>query len=179
MNGYSITNVEREKHMSKLDGATVYVELERAGGGRIEIYSREATKEEALRMFDSASNDRRAIEDDLASRLAAEVKADLLCAGYFFVDGDKDAHEDVAFPISHAVAAISEHFGIEVETLERALEPANIAALTSVKEAELAAFCKDHPEIMASAEAAGERHRAVQAALAEELAHELEGEVKH
>ncbi|WP_125469826.1 hypothetical protein [Caballeronia telluris] len=159
--------------MSKLDGATVYVELERAGGGRIEIYSREATKEEALRMFDSASNDRRAIEDDLASRLAAEVKGDLLCAGYFFVDGDKDAHEDVAFPISHAVAAISEHFGIEVETLERALEPANLAALTSVKEAELAAFCKDHPE------AAGERHRAVQAALAEELAHELEGEVKH
>ncbi|SAL84775.1 hypothetical protein AWB67_06764 [Caballeronia terrestris] len=27
MNGHSITNVEREKHMSKLDGATVYVEL--------------------------------------------------------------------------------------------------------------------------------------------------------
>ncbi|MDR5755254.1 MULTISPECIES: hypothetical protein [unclassified Caballeronia] len=102
-------------------------------------------RKEALRMFDSASNDRRAIEDDLASRLAAEVKGDLLCAGYFFVDGDRDAHVDVAFPISHAVAAISEHFGIEVETLELALEPANIAALTSARDAEVAAFSSSIP----------------------------------
>ncbi|MDR5755222.1 MULTISPECIES: hypothetical protein [unclassified Caballeronia] len=179
MNGYSITNVEGEKHMSKLDGATVYVELERAGGGRVEIYSREATKEEALRIFDSASNDRRAIEDDLASRLAAEFKGDLLCAGYFFVDGKKDAHEDVAFPVSHAVAAISEHFGIEAETLERALEPANIAALTSERDAEVAAFFKEHPEVMVGAEAFRERHVAVQAALAAELVIELEDQVKH
>ncbi|WP_250522873.1 MULTISPECIES: hypothetical protein [unclassified Caballeronia] len=44
--------------MSKLDGAIIYVELERAGTGRVEIYSREATKEEALQMFESARNDR-------------------------------------------------------------------------------------------------------------------------
>jgi hypothetical protein len=130
-------------------------------------------------MFESASNDRRALEDDLASRLAAEVKGDLLCAGYFFVDGNRDAHENVAFPILHAVAAISEHFGIEAETLERALAPSNIAAVTSARDAELAAFLKDHPEIMPGAEAARGRHSAVQAALAEELATELEGEVRH
>jgi hypothetical protein len=64
-----------EEHMSKLDGAIIYVELERAGTGRVEIYSREATKEEALQMFESVSNDRRAIEDDLASRVAAESRA--------------------------------------------------------------------------------------------------------
>jgi hypothetical protein len=165
--------------MSKLDGAIVYVELERAGTGRVEIYSREATKEEALRMFESASKDRRAIEDDLASRVAAEVKGDLLCAGYFFVEGGKDAHEDVAFPTVHAVSAISEHFGVDAETLERALEPANVAALNSAKDAELASFLKEHPEMLAGAEAFRERHGNVQAALAAELALELEGEVKH
>jgi hypothetical protein len=165
--------------MSKLDGAIVYVELERAGTGRVEIYSREATKEEALRMFESASKDRRAIEDDLASRVAAEVKGDLLCAGYFFVEGGKEAHEDVAFPILHAVAAISEHFGIDAETLERALEPANVAALSSARDAELASFLNDHPELLAGAEAIREKHGNVQAALAAELAIELQGEVRH
>jgi hypothetical protein len=165
--------------MSKLDGAIIYVELERAGTGRVEIYSREATKEAALQMFESASNDRRAIEDDLASRVAAEVKGDLLCAGYFFVEGGKEAHEDVAFPILHAVAAISEHFGIDVETLERALEPANVAALSSARDAELASFLNDHPELLAGAEAIREKHGNVQAALAAELAIELQGEVRH
>ncbi|SAK99248.1 hypothetical protein AWB76_07682 [Caballeronia temeraria] len=165
--------------MSKLDGAIVYVELERAETGRVEIYSREATKGEALRMFGSASNDRRAIEDDLASRVAAEVKGDLLCAGYFFVEGGKDAHEDVAFPIVHAVAAISEHFGVDAETLERALEPANVAALSAARDAELASFLNDHPEMLAGAEAIREKHGNVQAALAAELAIELQGEVMH
>ncbi|WP_250490952.1 hypothetical protein [Caballeronia sp. INML2] len=165
--------------MSKLDGAIIYVELERAGTGRVEIYSREATKEAALQMFESASNDRRAIEDDLASRVAAEVKGDLLCAGYFFVEGGKEAHEDVAFPILHAVAAISEHFGIDAETLERALEPANVAALSSARDAELASFLNDHPELLAGAEAIREKHGNVQAALAAELAIELQGEVRH
>lgn len=165
--------------MSELDGATMYVELELAGIGRVELYSGEATKEEALRMFGSARKDRRAIEDDLASRVAAEVKGDLLCAGYFFVEGGKDAHEDVAFPILHAVAAISEHFGVDAETLDRALEPANVAALSSARDAELASFLKDHPEVLAGAEALREKHGNVQAALAAELANELKGEVRH
>jgi hypothetical protein len=140
---------------------------------------RDATKEEALRMFESASKDLRAVEDDLASRVAAEVKGDLLCAGYFFVEGGKVADEDVAFPILHAVAAISEHFGIDADTLERALEPANLAALRSARDAELASFLKDHPEILAGSEALREKHGNVQAALAAELAIELEGQVKH
>ncbi|WP_250491076.1 hypothetical protein [Caballeronia sp. INML2] len=130
-------------------------------------------------MFESASNDRRAIEDDLASRVAAEVKGDLLCAGYFFVEGGKEAHEDVAFPIVHAVAAVSEHFGVDAETLDRALEPGNVAALSSARDAELASFLKDHPEILAGAKALREKHGNVQAALAAELANELKGEVRH
>jgi len=165
--------------MSKLDGAIIYVELERAGTGRVEIYSREATKEEALQMFESARYDRRAIEDDLASRVAAEVKGDLLCAGYFFVENGKDAHEDVAFPIVHAVAAVSEHFGVDAETLDRALEPANVAALSSARDAELASFLKAHSEMLAGAEAFRGKHGNVRAALAAELALELEGEVRH
>ncbi|MDR5826130.1 hypothetical protein [Caballeronia sp. LZ043] len=111
--------------------------------------------------------------------VAAEVKGDLLCAGYFFIEGGKEAHENVAFPILHAVAAISEHFGIDAETLERALEPANVAALGSARDAELASFLEDHPEILAGAEAFREKHGHVQAALAAELAIELKGEVKH
>ncbi|SAL51265.1 hypothetical protein AWB73_05362 [Caballeronia turbans] len=130
-------------------------------------------------MFESASNDRRAIEDDLALRVAAEVKGDLLCAGYVFVEGGKDAHKDVAFPIVHAVAAISEHFGVDAETLDRALEPAKVAALSSTRDAELASFLKDHPEMLAGAEAFRQKHGNVQAALAAELALELKGEVKH
>ncbi|VXC78056.1 conserved hypothetical protein [Burkholderia sp. 8Y] len=165
--------------MSSFNDATIYVQLERPGTGRVEIYSRDATKEEALRMFKSASKDKRAIEDDLASRVAAEVKGDLLCAGYFFVEGGKDAHEDVAFPILHAVAAISAHFGIDAETLERALEPANVAALSSARDAGLASFLNDHPELLAGAEAFREKHGDVQAALAAELAIELQGEVRH
>jgi hypothetical protein len=138
--------------MSSFNDATIYVQLERPETGRVEIYSRDATKEEALRMFASASKDRRANEADLASRVAAAVKGDLLCAGYFFVEGGKEAHEDVAFPILHAVAAISEHVGIDAETLERALEPANVAALSSARDAELASFLNDHPEFLAGAE---------------------------
>ncbi|MDR5740062.1 hypothetical protein [Caballeronia sp. LZ016] len=80
-------------------------------------------------------------------RVAAEVKGDLLCEGYFFVEGGKDAHEDVAFPLVHAVSAISEHFGVDAETLERTLEPANVAALSFARDAELASFLNDHPEI--------------------------------
>ena len=102
-----------------------------------------------------------------------------LCAGYFFVEGGKNAHEDVAFPIVHAVAAISEHFGVDAETLDRALELANVAAPSSAKDAQLASFLKDHPEILAGAEALREKHGNVQAALAAELANELKGEVRH
>lgn len=159
--------------MSKLDGAIISVALQRAGIGRVELFAREVMKEDALRMYQCASNDTRAIEDDLESRLKAEAKGDdLLCAGYFFVEGDKDADEDVAFPISHAIAAISEHFGIEAEVLERALEPANVATLVSKRDAELASFIKDNPDIVARAEAFRETFGDVQASLTAEFARE-------
>ncbi|WP_250520605.1 MULTISPECIES: hypothetical protein [unclassified Caballeronia] len=50
--------------MLNANSAVVWVDAV-AGGGRVEIYSREVSKADALRMFASASSDTRAFEEDL------------------------------------------------------------------------------------------------------------------
>ncbi len=68
--------------MSVDDKALVWVDA-MAGGGRVEIYSREVSKADAQRMFASASSDTRAFEEDLTDWAATEITGDVLYAGYF------------------------------------------------------------------------------------------------
>jgi hypothetical protein len=115
--------------MSDDDKALVWVDAQ-AGGGRVEIYSREVTKADALRMFASARSDTRAFEEDLTDWVATEIVGDVLYAGYFCSrtkgwDGEKE----VSFALVHACDAISKHFGIGAGILERALRPENLAEL--------------------------------------------------
>jgi hypothetical protein len=77
------------------------------------------------------------------------------------------------------VAAISGHFGVDAETLERALEPTNMAVLSSAREAELASFLNNHPGNFSRRQSNEREARKRAVALAEELVTELEGEVKH
>ncbi len=68
--------------MSNVASALIWVDAV-AGGGRVEIYSREVSKADALRMFASASSDTRAFEEDLTEWVATEIIGDVLYAGYF------------------------------------------------------------------------------------------------
>ncbi|WP_244808694.1 hypothetical protein [Caballeronia zhejiangensis] len=66
--------------MSNAGSALVWVDPV-AGGGRVEIYSREVSKADALRMFASASSDMRSFEEDLTYWVATEIIGDVLYAG--------------------------------------------------------------------------------------------------
>ncbi|MFM0139239.1 hypothetical protein [Caballeronia grimmiae] len=156
--------------MSNDDSALVWVDAV-AGGGRVEIYSREVSKAEALRMFASASSDTRAFEEDLTDWVATEIIGDVLYAGYFCPQGKGlDEEKQVSFALVHACDAISKHFRIDAGVLERALRPENLAELAAARDAEIASLVHDLPELTKDAEAVREKHASVQAALAEELA---------
>lgn len=156
--------------MSDDDKALVWVDA-KAGGGRVEIYSREVPKADALRMFASASSDARAFEEDLTDWVASETVGDVLYAGYFCCRTKGwDEEKQVSFALVHACGAISNHFGIDAGILERALRPENLAELAAVRDAEIASLVHDVPELMKDAEAVREKHASVQAALADELA---------
>jgi hypothetical protein len=55
--------------MSSDSRSLIWVDAQ-AGGGRVEIYSREVSKEDALRMFALACSDTRAFEEDLTDWVA-------------------------------------------------------------------------------------------------------------
>jgi hypothetical protein len=155
--------------MSNAGSALVWVDAV-AGGGRVEIYSREVPKADALRMFASASSDTRAFEEDLTDWVATEIIGDVLYAGYFCPKSKGlDEEKQVSFALVHACEAISKHFGIDVGVLERALRPENLAVLAAARDAEIASLVHDLPELTKDAEAVREKHASVQAALADEL----------
>jgi len=156
--------------MSNAGSALVWVDAV-AGGGRVEIYSREVSKADALRMFASASSDTRAFEEDLTDWVATEIIGDVLYAGYFCPRSKGcDEEKQVSFALVHACDAISKHFSIAAEVLERALRPENLAQLAAVRDAEIASLIHDLPELTKDAAAVREMHASVQAALADELA---------
>jgi len=156
--------------MSNAGSALVWVDAV-ACGGRVEIYSREVTKADALRMFASASSDTRAFEEDLTDWVATEIIGDVLYAGYFCPKGKGlDEEKQVSFALVHACEAISRHFCIDEGILERALRPENLAELAAARDAEIASLLQDLPELTKDAEAVREKHASVQAALADELA---------
>ncbi|VXC78099.1 hypothetical protein BURKHO8Y_350006 [Burkholderia sp. 8Y] len=99
--------------MSTAGSALLWVDAV-AGGGRVEIYSREVSKADALRMFASARSDTRAFEEDLTDWVATEIVGDVLYAGYFWPKSKGlDEEEQVSFALVHACDAISKHFGID------------------------------------------------------------------
>lgn len=152
------------------DRALVWVDA-MAGGGRVEIYSREVPKADALRMFASASSDTRAFEEDLTDWVATEIIGDVLYAGYFCSQTKGwDEEKQVSFALVHACDAIGKHFGIDAGVLERALRPENLAELAAARDAEIASLVHDLPELTKDAEAVREKHASAQAALADELA---------
>jgi hypothetical protein len=156
--------------MSSDSSALIWVDAQ-AGGGRVEIYSREVSKADALRMFASASRDTRAFEEDLTDWVATEIIGDVLYAGYFCPKGKGlDEEKQVSFALVHACEAISRHFCIEGEALEHALRPDNLAELAAARDAEIASLVHDLPELMKDAEAVRKKHASVQAVLAEEFA---------
>lgn len=156
--------------MSNAGSALVWVDAV-AGGGRVEIYSREVSKADALRMFASASSDTRAFEEDLTDWVATEIIGDVLYAGYFCpMSNALDEEKQVSFALVHACDAISKHFGIDAGVLERALRPENLAGLAAARDAEIASLVHAVPELLKDAEAVREKHASVQAALADELA---------
>ncbi|WP_244808677.1 hypothetical protein [Caballeronia zhejiangensis] len=155
--------------MSNAGSAMVWVDAV-AGGGRVEIYSREVSKADALRMFASARSDMRAFEEDLTDWVATEIIGDVLYAGYFCPKSKGlDEEKQVSFALVHACEAISKHFGIDAGVLERALRPENLAELAAARDAEIASLLQDLPELTKDAEAVREKHASVQAALADEL----------
>ncbi|MDR5733904.1 hypothetical protein QCE47_16380 [Caballeronia sp. LZ025] len=155
--------------MSSDSTALIWVDAQ-AGGGRVEIYSREVSKADALRMFASASSDTRAFEEDLTDWVATEIIGDVLYAGYFCPKSKGlDEEKQVSFALVHACEAISKHFRIDAGVLERALRPENLAELAAVRDAEIASLVNDLPELMSDAEVLREKHASVQAALADEL----------
>ncbi|MEZ2354669.1 hypothetical protein [Caballeronia sp. RCC_10] len=159
--------------MSNADSALVWVDAV-AGGGRVEIYSREVSKADALRMFASASSDTRAFEEDLTDWVATEVIGDVLYAGYFCPKSKGlDEEKRVSFALVHACEAISKHFGIDAGILEHAMRPENLAELAAARDAEIASLVHAVPELMNDAEAVREKHASVQAALADELANAI------
>jgi hypothetical protein len=142
-----------------------------AGGGRVEIYSREVSKADALRIFASASSDTRAFEEDLTDWVATEIIGDVLYAGYFCPNSKGlDEEKQVSFALVHACEAISKHFGIDAGILEHAMRPENLAELAAARDAEIASLVHAVPELMKDAEAVREKHASVQAALGDELA---------
>ncbi|MDR5776434.1 MULTISPECIES: hypothetical protein [unclassified Caballeronia] len=156
--------------MSNVASVLIWVDAV-AGGGRVEIYSREVSKADALRMFASASSDTRAFEEDLTDWVATEIIGDLLYAGYFCPTSKRlDEEKQVSFALVHACDAIGKHFGIDAGVLERALRPENLAELAAARDAEIASLIHDLPEFMKDAEAVREKHVSVRAAVAEELA---------
>lgn len=156
--------------MSDDDGALVWVDAV-AGGSRVEIYSREVSKADALRMFASASSDTRAFEEDLTDWVATEIIGEVLYAGYFCSKTKGlDEEKEVSFALVHACDAINKHFGIEAGVLERALRPENVTGLAAARDAEIASLVRDLPELTKDAEAVRAKHASVQAALADELA---------
>jgi hypothetical protein len=156
--------------VSNVGSALLWVDAV-AGGGRVEIYSREVSRVEALRVFASASSDTRAFEEDLTAWVATEIVGDVLYAGYFCSKTKGlDEEKEVSFALAHACDAISKHFGVDVGVLERALQPENLAELAAVRDAEVASLIRDLPELMHNAEAVREKHASVQATLADELA---------
>jgi hypothetical protein len=161
---------ERGANISSDSRALIWVDAQ-AGGGRVEIYSREVSKADALRMFASASRDTRAFEEDLTDWVATEIIGDVLYAGYFCPKAKGcDEEKQVSFALVHACDAISKHFSIAAGVLERALRPENLAELAAARDAEIASLVNDIPELMKDAEAVREKHASVQAALADELA---------
>ncbi len=125
--------------MSNYGSALVWVDAE-AGGGRVEIYSREVRKADALRMFAAVRGDPRSFQegDDLAACVATEVIGDALYAGYFCSRSKGlDEWHEVAFALPHACEAISKHFGIDAGILEHALRPENLAELAAARDAEI------------------------------------------
>ncbi|MDR5755252.1 MULTISPECIES: hypothetical protein [unclassified Caballeronia] len=156
--------------MSNPGSALVWVDAV-AGGGRVEIYSREVSKADALRMFASASTETRAFKEDLIDWAATEIVGDVLYAGYFCPKSKGlDEEKQVWFALVHACDAISKHFGIDAGLLERALRPENLAELAAARDAEIASLVHELPELTKDAEAVREKHASVQAALADELA---------
>ena len=155
--------------MSNAGSALVWVDAV-AGGGRVEIYSREVSKADAPRMFEVASSDTRAFEEDLTEWVAKEVIGEVLYAGYFCPKRKGlDEEKQVSFALVHACEAISKHFGIDAGVLERALRPENLADFAAARDAEIASLVHDLPELTKDAEAVREKHASVQAALANEL----------
>lgn len=137
--------------MSDGDRALLWVDAQ-AGGGRVEIYSREVSTADALRMFASASSDSRAFEAE---------------------------EQQVSFALVHACDASSKHFGADAGVLERALRPENLAQLAATLDAEIATLVHDLPELTKDAEAVREKHASVQAALADGLAKVIaDGKIK-
>ena len=156
--------------MSSDSSALIWVDAQ-AGGGRVEIYSREVSKADALRMFASASSDMRAFEEDLTDWVATEIVGDVLYAGYFYPKSEGlDEEKQVSFALVNACEAISKHFGIDAGILEHALRPENLAELAAARDAEIASLVHDLPELTKDAETVREKHASVQAALADELA---------
>lgn len=158
--------------MSNYGSALVWVDAE-AGGGHVEIYSREVRKADALRMFAAVRGDPRSFQedDDLAACVATEVIGDALYAGYFCSRSKGlDEWHEVAFALPHACEAISKHFGIAAGILEHALRPENLTELAAARDAEIASLVRDLPELTKDAETVREKHASLQAALADELA---------
>ena len=156
--------------MSDDDGALVWVDAV-AGGSRVEIYSREVSKADGLRMFASASSDTRAFDEDLTDWVATEMIGDVLYAGYFCSNSKGSDEENKCRSRSCMLATLSASISALTREYSNArCGPENLAELAAARDAEIASLVHDLPELTKDADALRERHASVQAALADELA---------
>ena len=164
--------------MANENVALVYVDASVDGSSRVQVFSMEVPKADALRIFAAARRDPRSIKEDLASFIAEEVRGDFLYVGYFEMAHGKILDEEVCFPLPHAFDAIEQHFSIKSDDLKAALVPENLAELVAERSKDLETLLNELPELMKDVELLKAKDAAVREAVAAELRAEIAAEKK-
>lgn len=138
-------------------------------GVRVTLFEQEIPRTDALRMYRAARKDARSLDDDLVRLAATEVIGECLHVDCFF----DFLGDEVSFPMVHALDAIEEHFRIPADTLRKAMQPDNLAALVLQREADYEAFIGSGSHQIANTEIMKAQHAAIQEAIAAEINAEL------